>query len=278
MLFKHNILNGIWMMDKSFANNYLPYITQFIQNPLAAATPRTPEDYLRIYNGSDSELHIAQLKDALQGSIAVINITGAITKHDQDCGPDGLYSKSQVLRTAYSLDNIKGIILHIESGGGQGSAMRLFAEAVSERNKPVVAFIDDIGASAAYGIASAADHIVASSDIATIGSIGTYITIADYEEYYKQQGIRLIDIYADASSDKNKDYIEALKGNTDAIKNEANQFNDYFLSLIESNRGDKLQGDRSVWGTGKTWRASEALQLGLIDEINTFQNTLKLFV
>lgn len=278
MLFKHKIINGVWMIEPSFAHNFLPYITNFLTNPQAVLSERQPEQFLSVYNGSDSYYAIRDIKDAPRDSLAVISIAGAITKYDQDCGPDGLASKADVLRAAFAAENIKGVVIRIDSGGGEGMAMRLFTEAIAEKNKPVVAFIDDMACSAAYGIASACDHVVANSPLARIGSIGTYMTIADYDEYYKKQGIKLTDVYATASSDKNKDYLEALKGNLEPVRNIANAFNDSFLELIESNRGDKLSAERSTWGTGKVWFADEALSLGLIDEINTFSNTLNSFV
>lgn len=279
MLFKHKILNGIWLIEQSFANNYLPYITHFLNSPLLVREDRAPEPFLHIYkNGRESEDHINSIREAPEGSIAVIDIAGAITKHDQECGPDGMLSKSEVLRSTFSTPNISGVILRIDSGGGEGMAMRGFVEAMHERNKPVVAFIDDMACSAAYGIASAADHVVANSELATVGSIGTYLTIADYTKYYENQGIKLTDVYAEASTDKNKPYLEALKGNFKPVQELANSFNDYFLDLIQTNRGDKLSADRKKWGTGRTWQASEALDLGLVDEINTFSNVLNSFV
>lgn len=266
------------MIEESFAANYLPYITDFLNNPTRFNRDRKPEDFLSVYNGYDSRQQIKNIKDAPEGSVAVLNITGAITKHDQDCGPDGMQSKASVLRACYSTDNIKGVILKIDSGGGEGMAMRLMSEALREKNKPVVAFIDDQACSAAYGIASGTDYIVANNDLAQVGSIGTYLTIADYEKYYEKQGIKLTEIYASLSTDKNKDYYEALKGNMEPLRKVADKFNEGFLSMIEKNREGKLTTDRKTWGTGKVWFAQDALEIGLIDEINTFSNTLNSFV
>ena len=50
------------------------------------------------------------------------------------------------------------------------------------------------------------------------------------------------------------------------------------MSSIERNREGKLSNGRDVWGTGKVYFAEEALTLGLIDEINTFENTLNIIV
>lgn len=111
-----------------------------------------------------------------------------------------------------------------------------------------------------------------------MGSIGTYLTIADYEKYYEQKGIRLVEIYASLSKDKNKDYFEALNGNLEPLRKVADKFNEMFISSIEKNRDGKLTASREVWGTGKVYFAEEALKLGLIDEINSFSNTLNIIV
>lgn len=277
MLFKHNILNGIWFIERSFANNYTPFIARFMKNP-TAVTDRQPESFLSFHDGYETDIFIDDLKDAPQGSVAIINIAGAITKHDQDCGPDGMTSKASALEACYAADNIDGVVLRIESGGGEAMAWRLFAETLSLRNKPVVAFIEDLACSAAYGIAAACDHVVANSALAQVGSIGTYYTFFDDTEYFEKMGVKLTHVYASAAKDKNHETREALKGNFEPLRKLADKFNESFVDAVEESRGDKLVVDRSIWGTGKTWFAEEALKLGLIDEINTFTNTLNSFV
>ena len=91
---------------------------------------------------------------------------------------------------------------------------RILQEAINSRNKPVVAFCNDFVASAAYGIASCCDKIVANSNVCRIGSVGTYMTIVDTSEYYAKMGIKLIDIYASKSTDKNQEFQKALQGET----------------------------------------------------------------
>lgn len=279
MLFLHKILTGVWMIEESFAANYLPYVTDFLKNPSRIHQDRKAEEFLQIYNSSGDPL--SELDDTIDESekyVAVISVSGAITKHDQFCGPDGMQSKAARLRSLFNDDYVKGIVLKIDSGGGEGTAMRLMSETLKEKNKPVVAFVDDLACSAAYGIATACDYIVANSNLAQIGSIGTYLTVADYEKYYEKQGVKLTEIYATLSTDKNKDYYEAIKGNVEPLRQVADKFNEAFIGMIEKNREGKLTADRKTWGTGKVWFAQEAIQLGLIDEINTFSNILNSFV
>jgi signal peptide peptidase SppA len=278
MLHLHKIINGVWLIEQSFAVNYLPFVADFLFNPTKALPERVSENFLSIYSGDDSRRHISALKDAPPNSIAVVNICGAITKHDQYSGNDGMLSKAEIINHCYSNDNIEGIVLRIDSGGGEVMAMRLMMEAVGERNKPVVAFIDDYACSAAYGIASACDHIVANSEQARIGSIGMYTTIADYTPYFKKLGIEIKDIYATLSTHKNEEVREALNGNDKPLRQVIDTLNEFFITSIEKNREGKLTTGRDVWGTGKVWFAKGAIKNGLIDEINTFSNTLKLFI
>ena len=279
------------MIEPGFAANYLPLVTDYLSGKRLQPQARISSDEIEltdrngikmaiIKNGTYSISEYGRYgapEDAPENSIAIIHITDAITKQDQECGPSGMVTKSNLMKRCYGNSRIKAIALVIDSGGGEGYAMRMMNQTIGERNKPVAAFIDDFACSAAYGIASACDFVIANSTMARIGSIGTYMTIADYADYYKQKGIKLTEIYASASKDKNNDYFEAIKGNVEPIRNVCNQFNEVFLSIVENNRSGKLTAERKDWGTGKVYFAQEAADLGLIDGIDTFENFLNYF-
>jgi signal peptide peptidase SppA len=281
MLYLHNILNGVWLIDPDYANNYLPLVAAYMRGEIPKSDNTTKERFLSFYNKSaDDSFYsdISDVSDVPSGSVGIIDISGAMTKHDQACGPRGMVSKADALRKLYAADNIEGIILKIESGGGEDSAMSVLLEALSERNKGVVAFVDDMACSAAYGIASGCDFIVANSEKARVGSIGTYITISDYTEYWKQQGIRIIDVYASLSKDKNREFHEAIEGNVEPLRKIVDRYCSDFIETVRRNRLGIISDDIKRWSTGKTFFADEALDLGLIDKIDSFQNTLNYFV
>ncbi len=291
MLFLHNIVNSVWMIEPGFAANYLPLVTSYLSGERATPQARVSSEDRELDDRTGIKMAVIQNgvftiseygrygapEDAPDNSIAIINITDAITKQDQDCGPSGMLTKSNLMQRCYNNSRIKAIAMVIDSGGGEGYAMRMMSETIGQRNKPVGAFIDDFACSAAYGIACSCDFVIANSKMARIGSIGTYMTIADFTEYYKQKGIALTEIYATASKDKNNDYYEAIKGNVEPIRAICNQFNEVFLSIVETNRKDQLTADRKDWGTGKVYFAEEAESLGLIDGIDTFENFLNYF-
>lgn len=278
------IVDGVWMILPQTANSFLPLISTILKGEFKSADDfseaRRQAALLSFANIQNGAYQISEAgcevppENAPEGSVAIINITDIITKYDQFCGPVGLSTKANLLERCYSNSNIKAIILKIDSPGGEGRASMMMNELIKKRNKPVVAFVDDMAASAGYYIASACDSIIANHKTASIGSIGTYVTIADFTEQLKQEGIRLIEVYADASKDKNKDYYDALKGDISGIKEKVNRFNDQFLADIKENRSGRLTAKDKEWNTGKIFFADDALSLGLIDNIGTLNEVI----
>ena len=292
MLHLHNILSSVWLIDQAYAANYLPLVAHYLRSPQSDfGRPRnaltehelTADNALLFAVKQADAYQISEYgeyrapEDAPEQSVAILSIEGAISKYDQGCGPAGMLTKSDLLHRCYANDNIIGIVLHIDSGGGEGMACRLMQQAIGVRNKPVVAFCDDFAASAAYGIAAACDTVVANSDLCRVGSVGTYVTLVDYADYYAKMGIKLIDVYASRSTDKNQDYLKALQGDTAPMRVVCDRFNEAFIASIATARDGKIEQDQQKWATGKLFFADEALKLGLIDQIDTIENVINYF-
>lgn len=278
MLHKHNIFNGVWAIEPGFSDNHLPRVIAFLKGENAGPAVEQINPLTIHTQSSSLSSSVPGDNSSSESYIAVISISGAITKHSQFCGPNGMVQISDILEDCYTSDDIKGIVLNIESGGGEFMAMRLLNETIANKTKPMVAFIDDFACSAAYGIASGCDYIVANSTMARVGSIGTYMSIADYSKKLEKEGINIQEVYATDSKHKNGEVREALKGNLKPLQELTNKYNDHFLQTIETNREGKLTATREEWGTGKVYFGDEALNWGLIDKIDTFNNTLNYFV
>lgn len=292
MLYLHNILGGVWFVEESFASNYIPLIASFLNvSGSAFGRPRNAASEEKM--SEDNALLFASLKNdtyqiseyggwsppeaAPKNSVAVMTINGAITKYDQDCGPSGMLTKSNLLSRCYAEDNIKAIILNIDSGGGEGMGCRIMQETLSVRNKPVVAFCNDFVASAAYGIAACCDKVVANSSVCRVGSVGTYMTIMDASKRLENMGIKLIEVYATKSTDKNQEFYKAIQGDTAPLKKVCDTYNEGFITSIADARVGVISEDQNTWATGKMFFAPEAIDLGMIDEIDIFENVLNYF-
>jgi len=209
------------------------------------------------------------------GAIAMVNITGPVTKYGDICAYGSVDHVATITRLN-NAPNIKGIILNIDSPGGEAAGTAMLADAIKAAsiNKPVIAMIDDgIAASAAMWVASAAQEIYTTQKTDMVGSIGVYTTIADWYGYMAEQGLNVRDIYAPQSTDKNLDYKEALKGNDAPIKEELQVLAQEFIDTVAKNRSGKIKGDS--WSTGKMFYSKDAIKIGLIDGQKSFDQVVR---
>ncbi len=247
------LLNGM-LMESSVSDEYME-TSNTIPFAISAAAPG------RKYSIFD---------DAPKGSIAVIPVRGPLMKDDQqDCGyfNAGMETLGNRIEEADKHPNISGIILYIDSPGGTVDGTQNLADRVKSSQTPVVAFVDGLMASAAMWIGSSTSYIIAQNDTTEIGSIGVMIAFSDMQPMWEKEGVVFHRINADQSSDKNKGFTDALKGDYTALREEQlNPLADQFISTIKANRPTV---DASVF-TGKVFFAKDALTLGLIDEIGPF--------
>ncbi len=253
------ILTSPWAITQDYALGYLPIIARALRGEIV---PVVKDEELEPYSATPSAAP-GQQKQTL-----VMQIRGAITKYDQECGPRGMESYGRWLEQAYADNSINGIVLKIDSGGGEGNAMFHLTNILSKRNKPVVALVDGMAASAAYGIAAATDEVILSGKTNMVGSIGTFITMMDVRGYFEKEGIKLHEVYATKSTEKNQEYLQALEGNYKPLKaNLLDPFNELFHSEVKANRPGL---DKTVFA-GRTYMAEEAISLGLADGMGNME-------
>ena len=101
------------------------------------------------------------------------------------------------LRAAGSDPEVRSVLLDISSPGGEAAGMAGLADLIRSvrQTKPVTAFVNDMAASAAYGIASAANEIVI-SPTSILGSIGVVMLHADRSGELAAQGVKPTLIFA----------------------------------------------------------------------------------
>lgn len=162
--------------------------------------------------------------------------------------------------------DIKGIILDIDSPGGTVSGTYELAKVIKGTKKPIVAYANDLCASAAMWIASQADEIWSSSPTATLGSIDVLSVHDDYSEMFREYGIKRTYITSDESKDK-------VVGNpTEPLTEEAykkieaelKEIKVVFEGSVRKGRGDRLQENERTF-SGATYHSKEAKDVGILD-------------
>lgn len=166
------------------------------------------------------------------------------------------------LGTALDDPAISAILLMIDSPGGEATGINELADTIYQARgqKPIVAYIEGYGASAAYWIASAADLVVA-DDTALIGSIGTVMGVPDPAKRIS----RTIDFVstqspkkrADPTSDDGRTYLQSL----------VDDMTDVFVAKVARNRGIDAAAVLAV--AGGMLIGQKAVDAGLADMLGS---------
>lgn len=194
------------------------------------------------------------------GVVVVIPVDGIITKNDF-CGFYGTKTIDQKIKKYLSDDTVAGIVLDIDSPGGEVSYLENLAETISNANKPILSFVSGQCCSAAYYYASNCSKIYASAKSDMIGSVGTMAGFHTPNPKSTERPI-IHTIYATKSTQKNKPYEEARQGKYDLMRVELlDPVNEIFHSYVRQGRTNATE---EVY-TGKVWYAEDAMKQGLID-------------
>lgn len=248
-----------------------PYLFNMINNTgnsIDASLSETTH-YFSFQNGLKSALNH---KDPISNdTVGVINIHHPIFKYDQECGPKGTQTIMDIMENWKNDAHIKGIVLDVNSGGGQASGNSEFAEYIHNYPKPVVTFTKDTIGSAAYYFASACNAIIAHKHADYIGCIGSMFYSVNIEGVLEKKGATINELYADLSPEKNKQSRALKKGNQrPLIEHILNPSAEQFHEDVQLYRPQiselALKGD--------IFSPSSALKEGLIDEIGTLNTAI----
>ena len=176
---------------------------------------------------------------SVRGRVAIVEMIGPVTHYNGGLmswlfgwpSAEGLLADIQAAQDNQAVDTI---VLHIDSPGGQvGGIAELSNHIRNKITKPVVAYVGDMAASAAYWVASAADSIIA-APTAEIGSIGVVFTMRRRQD-------NTIEVVSSVSPRKRID-PETDEGRQ-AIQARADALADVFVSQVAENR--KLSADKN---------------------------------
>lgn len=205
-------------------------------------------------------------------SPVVLNIHGPIIKYS-NWNYTGTQFYKKLIQQLDANAGVSHIILNIDSGGGMVSGTKEFCQTIRQCSTPTVAFTNGMACSAAQMIFSAADVGVASPYADLLGSVGVLISYQDFNAMFEKFGAKIYEAYAPESTEKNKMFRDWKAGNEKSIQENLSQHAQNFIATMKQYRGDKLKDDGSVF-KGKTYTPAEALEIGLIDHIMTFEELI----
>lgn len=278
------ILRGKWLVDKQWADAHMPLVFRLLNGEqvdfgISKANQKTNEISLPLAVASTSNVFTVSPNNEFSSlpasSIAIVNLEGPLLKRGGMCSY-GMVDQADLIKDLADCPNVTGIILNIDSPGGEADGTQLLADTILEAKKkrPIIALINDgMAASAAMWIASAATEIFVTQKTDQIGSIGVFTKVADWNSHYKDYlKLSVQDIYAPQSTEKNIEYREAIGGNIEPMQEDLSVLAEQFINAVAKNREGKIKGE--AWKTGKMFYATEGKKIGLIDGIATFDQVI----
>jgi len=205
--------------------------------------------------------------DRSSNEIAIVYAEGEIILGE---GADGIIGSDSLVRTLRNLrldEDVKAVVLRINSPGGGASASEVIADAVLRltQEKPVIVSMGDVTASGGYMIATNADRIFASPNTIT-GSIGVFGLLLNFQEIANRNGITW-DVEKTAEFADINTVARPQTPRELAIQQSiVNDLYDRFITLVADSRGLSRSAVDNV-AQGRVWSGEDALAVGLVDEI-----------
>jgi HK97 family phage major capsid protein len=216
---------------------------------------------------------------ATPSGVALISITGTIGKRmsmmSEMSGGTSIERLSAELDAAMEDSSIGHVVFDVDSPGGSVAGVGELSQKIHEARgrKPMTAVANDLMASAAYYIASAADEVVASPS-SLVGSIGVLAMHLDVSRANAMLGVKPTLITAGRWKAEAVPHRPLSDDARDHMQEMVDDFYGQFISAVARNRGTTAQAVANGYGEGRVLTAERARAAGLIDRVATLEEVL----
>ncbi len=301
------LLNSVWssiLTDISISRNIPTTKLNEIANQLAARTPEMAKSqhlvdkvvYEDIYHDdirkilkvdADEDYNTIPMLDyannvattskgtTSKDKIAIIYAQGEIGNGEGDVNMIGELSMRRALQDARRDEKIKAIVLRIDSPGGNALTSDLIWREIelTKKVKPVVVSMGNLAASGGYYIACNANKIFAESNTIT-GSIGVFGLLPNFTGLTSKMGINSEQVSTNQNA---SDYsvFKPLADNYKFIAQESvEKIYTTFVNRVATGRKMSFEQVDAI-AQGRVWSGSEAVKIGLVDQIGGLETALK---
>lgn len=202
----------------------------------------------------------------------LVHKSGYVGAQSGMTGYDGIASQ---IKAALSDKSVSGIMLDIDSPGGEVAGVADLARLISAANKPVWAHANENAASAAYWLASASNRVLL-SETAAAGSVGVLLAHMDSSQALASEGRVVTLIYSGAHKVDGNPF-EALPERVRAsLQSEVDALRAIFAGAVAFTRG---MSEHDVLATeARTYTGADAIKVGFADAVISFDSAMNEFV
>ena len=216
---------------------------------------------------------VAKVKPVLRPNIAIIYADGEIVDGEDFMNIDGDRFVKEINKAAKD-DAIKAVVLRVNSPGGSVAASVKIRTALDslQARKPLVASFGNYAASGGYWISNGCEKIFADANTIT-GSIGVFSMIPEFSKVTKNIGVT----FESVGSNKHSDMYSLMrpfdKAELDYQQASVEDIYESFVNLVADGRKMAPSAVDAI-AQGRVWMGSDALEIGLVDEIGTLQDAI----
>lgn len=233
------------------------------------------ESFRQVSLSNYVEIAAAEETSSSDQKLALVYAEGDIVSGSGGPGLIGGDRLARVLRDLRTDDDVKAIVLRINSPGGSATASDLVAREVllARKVKPIIVSMGTVAASGGYQIAAHATQIFASPNTIT-GSIGVYGVIPNFQKIANDNGVTWDVVktgrYADMET-----ITRPLNPEELAIQQRiTDRFYQNFLDTVAENRPISRQRIAEI-AQGRVWSGLDAKKIGLVDQLGGLDDAIQ---
>lgn len=213
---------------------------------------------------------------SIKNKVAVIYAEGSIVDGKGEAGSIGDEAYMKILQRVRGDDQVKAVVLRINSGGGSALASENILREVNltkQAGKPIVVSMGDYAASGGYYIAAYADTIVAEPNTLT-GSIGVFSMIPIAKDLLNNKlGITVDTVKTGKFAHGITPFYEISPAEARILQNMTNKTYEMFLQRVSTGRHMTRDQVNEI-AQGRVWTGIDAQRIGLVDEIGDLDKAI----
>ena len=221
-----------------------------------------------------------------KNEVAVLFAEGEIVDGNGGKGQMGGDKIAEELRKIRENDDVKAVVLRVNSPGGSGLASEVMwreIQKVKQAGKPVVVSMGNLAASGGYYISCSADYIYAQPTTLT-GSIGVFGMFPNLQGLVTDKiGLTIDTVCTNAHADFGSTMRPVTEMEYNYVQQSIEDFYDTFLTRVfDGRKGKGAEGhvlsEKAVVdsiGQGRVWAGADAIEIGLVDELGSLNDAVK---
>lgn len=230
------------------------------------------------YNGVGIKSYLADVRKhptLEKNKVAVVVASGSIVDGHQPDGSIGSESMLELLRQVKDDDEVKALVIRIDSGGGSAFASEIIRSeviALREKKIPIYISMGTVAASGGYWIATAGDKIWAQPTTIT-GSIGVFGAFPTLEKSLQKIGINTDGVGTTELAGTMRLDRPLSEKASKVVQMGVDNIYQRFITLVADARQQEVKAIDEI-AQGHVWTGNKAKEIGLVDELGTLNDVI----